>query len=77
MHNTAVAQKLNFFEFFCCYVLYFLKYAYSSITLKFKIFIIKIPKDLLCIYLFFYAVFITVYHFKAVQDDISAKTVPI
>ena len=44
---------------------------------KFKIFIIKILNDSLYIVLVFYAVFVTVYYVKAVQDDISAKTVPI
>ena len=36
--------------------------------IKFKIFVIKIPR---------YLLFILVYHVKAVQTDISAKTVPI
>ena len=45
--------------------------------LNFKIFIIKIQKDLLFIFLVFHADFVTVYHVKAVQDDLSAKTVPI
>ena len=44
---------------------------------KLKIFIIKIPKDFFFIFLVFNAVFITVYHDKAVRDDISAKSVPI
>ena len=38
---------------------------------------IKIPKDSLFIVLVLNAVLINVYHVKAVQDDISAKTVPI
>ena len=44
---------------------------------KFKIFIMKIPKDSLFILLVLNAVFITVYLVKAVQDDIAAKTIPI
>ena len=75
--NTTVALKPNFMSFLL-YVLYFFKYVYSSITLKIiKIFIIKIPKDSLFIFLGLNAVFITVHHDKAVHDDISAKAVPI
>ena len=44
---------------------------------KFKIFIIKIPKDSPFILLVLNAVFINVYHVKAVQDDIPVKTVSI
>ena len=44
---------------------------------KYKIFVIKITKDSLYIFLVLNAFFITVYHVKAVQDDISAKTIPI
>ena len=35
---------------------------------------LKMPKDSLIIFLGLNAVFITVYHVKAVEDDISAKT---
>ena len=42
-----------------------------------EIFMIKIQKYLLFIFLVLNAVFLTVYPVKAVQDDISAKTVPI
>ena len=42
--------------------------------LKLKNFIIKIPADSFSyMYLVLYAVFITVYHVKAIQDDISTK----
>ena len=58
-------------------VLYFFKYAYSSITLRFKMFITKFPTDSLLIILVLNAVFITIYDVKAVQDVISAKIVPI
>ena len=40
---------------------------------KFKIFIIKITKDLLYIFVVFIAVFVILYYVKAVQDDISTK----
>ena len=77
MHNKPkVALKPTFFEplVVMCYIS--LK-KYFSITLKFKIFITKIPRDSLFIFLVFNAVFVTLYHVKAVEDDISAKTVPI
>ena len=35
------------------------------------------PKDLLSIFLVLNAVFIPIYYVQAVQDDISAKTIPI
>ena len=46
---------------------------------KFKIFIIKIPTDSIFIHLVLNAVCLsaTVYHVKADQYDISAKTIPI
>ena len=43
---------------------------------KIKIFIIKIPKDSLYIFLVLNAVFISIHHFKAVKDEISAKNFP-
>ena len=56
----------------------FFKYAYYSLTLRLhKIFIVKIPKDSRFIFLVLNAVFITVFHVEAVQDDISAKYFPI
>ena len=68
MHaNTAVALKPNFMSFLLLCAPYFFKYTYSS----------KIPKDSLFIFLVLNAFFITVNHVKAVQDDISTKTVPI
>ena len=76
MHtNTTVALKTNFMSSWLCgnslnmHILRALS--------KFKIFIIKIPKDSLDMFLILNAVFIAVYHVKAVQDDISAKTIPI
>ena len=80
MHtNTIVALKPNFMSsLLLCAV--FLKICIMYILqlfLEFKIFIIKIPKNSLFIFLVFNAVFITVYHVKAAQDDISTKTVPI
>ena len=57
MHtNIRVALKPNFMIY-----LYFLKCAFSSITIKTKIFITKIPKDSLFIFLVLNAVFIIVY----------------
>ena len=41
--------------------------------LRFKIFIMKIPKDSHFIFLILNAFFITVYHFKAVRVDIFTK----
>ena len=76
MHtNTTVALKPNFMSSLLLYIL--LNYAYFSITLQFKIFIIKIQRDSLFIFLVLNSVLITVYHVKAVRDDITAKTVPI
>ena len=40
-------------------------------------FIIKIQKDSLFVHFVLNALFIIVYHVEAVQDDISAKTVPV
>ena len=57
----------------CCYVLYFFKYAYSSNTLKILKFHNKDPNGFAIIFLVLNAVFITEYHSKAVQDDISEK----
>ena len=65
MHtNTTVALKPNFMHFL-------------QSLLKFKNFLINIPKDLLFIFLVLNGIFFTVYHVKAFQDDISAKSVPI
>ena len=47
-----------------------------SSLLKLKIFIIKISKDSIFIFLVLNAVFITVYHVRFGQDDISARTAP-
>ena len=44
---------------------------------KFKIFIIKIPEDLPEIFLVINSTLTPLCHVKAVQDDISPKTVPI
>ena len=61
--------KCHFYEFLV---------VICSISLKkLKIFIIKIPKDSLFIFLVLHAVIVTFYHVKVVQDDISAKSVPI
>ena len=71
MHTyTTVAIRPNFMSsvLLCAVFLY--------ICLNFKIFIIKIQKDSLLIFLVLNSVFITVYHVKAVQDDISVKLFP-
>ena len=69
------STKTNFYDFLvvmCCIPL---NMHILQSLLKFKIFIIKIPKDLLFIFFILNAHFITAYNVKAVQDDISA--VPI
>ena len=58
----------------CCISLYM--HIFQK-PLKLKIFVIKMPKDLLFILMVLTAVFITVCRVKAVQDDISEKTIPI
>ena len=75
--HTNINTKIEFYEFLvvmCCNSLNV--HILRSLE-KLIIFIIKIPKDLHFIFFFLNAVFITVYHVKAVQDDISAKAVPI
>ena len=73
--NTAVAIK-PYFMSSLFYVLYFFKYAYSSITPEIQNFHNKDPKRFAFHILFLNAVFITIYHVKAVQDDITANTFP-
>ena len=76
MHiNTAVAPK-PYFMSSLLYVLYFFKYVYSSITLKIQNFHNRYPKRFAFHILFLNAVFITVYHDKAVQDDITVNYFP-
>ena len=72
-----VALKTNL-RLPCCYMccISFNMNILQSLV-KFKTCIIKIPKHSLFLFLALNVVFITVYHVKAVQDDISAKTVPI
>ena len=76
MHiNTTVALKTNFmsslFAVLCC--IYLNTHIIQSLF-KFEIFIIKIPNDSPFILLVLnFAVFITVYHVKAGQDDTSEK----
>ena len=71
MHtNNKVAIKPIFMSsFMCCISLYI---NHSQILNLHN----KIPKDSLFIFLVLNAVFVNLYHVKAVQDDISAKTVP-
>ena len=45
--------------------------------LKFKILIITVPRYWLLILLVLNTVFMPLFHVKAVQDDIPAKSVPI
>ena len=76
MHtNTTVALKLNFISSLLCCIS--LNSHILQLLFKFKIFIIKIPNDSPFILLILNAVFITVYHVKAVEDDISVNAVPI
>ena len=73
MHtNTTVALKPN--EFLSCISL---NMHFLQSLLKFKNFIITIPRYLLFIFLVKNTVFMSVYHVKAVKDDISVKSVPI
>ena len=58
------------------YVLYFFKYVYSSITIKNQNFHNRDPKRFAFFILILNAVFITVYHVKAVQDDITGNNFP-
>ena len=71
------STKTQFYEFLVllCFISLIMHFLQSF--LKFKIFIIKILRYLLFILLVLNTVFIPVEHVKAVQDDISAKTVPI
>ena len=57
----------------CCRVLYFLKYALSSIPLR--ILNLYNQKYLLLIFLFKFAVFIPICQVNVVEDDISSKTI--
>ena len=76
MHiNTAVAIK-PYFMSSLLYVLYFFIYVYSSITPEIQNFQSKDPKRFAFHIFFFNAVFITVYHVKAFQDDITANYFP-
>ena len=78
MHtNTTVALKPNFMSSLLYSAVLLKNIHILQSLLKIKIFIIKIPTDLLFTCLVFNAVFIILYHVKAVQDDISAKSVPI
>ena len=69
--------KTQFYEFLAVMCCISLNMHILRALSKFKISIIKIPKDSLYIFLVLNAVFITVYHIKAVQDNISAKSIPI
>ena len=80
MHNDTTYicnPQTRFYKFLvvmCCISLYM---HFLSSLLKIKIFTIKFPKDSLFLLLVLNSVYITVYHAKAVQVDIFAKTVPI
>ena len=75
--GTCNRTKTQFNEFFVVlWCIYINVYILQSLQ-KFKISIIKFPKYLLFIFLVLNAVFISIYHLKAAQDDISARTVPI
>ena len=61
-----------------CITLFFFKYTFSSITVDIqKLHNKYIKRFKLFIFFFLNAVFNTLYHVKAVQDDIYVKTVPI
>ena len=72
MHTIiGVALKTNFMSS----LLYFLRYAFSSITPKILNLHNKSPKIFSLICLVLNAVLIPISHVKAVQDDISSKTI--
>ena len=80
MHNiTTVTLTPNFFLVYLLLCAAFLSPNMHILQylFKFKIFIIKIQKDSLFLFLVLNAALITAYHAKAVQDDISAETVLI
>ena len=58
----------------CCI---YLNMNFLKSLLKFKIIVIKISKDSIFIFFVLNAVFIVLYHGKAVRDDISAETISI
>ena len=68
--------KTLLYEFIVVMCCISLNMQYLQSLLKFKIFKIKIPNDSLFIFLILNAFLITVYHFKAVQDDIFVKLFP-
>ena len=77
MHtNTPVQLKPNLMSSLFFFVMYFIKYTFSLITLNIKTLHSKDPKRL-TFHIFGLKCFINAYHFKAVHDDLSAKTVPI
>ena len=80
MHNkTAIALKPNFMSslFLCAIFLLICIMHIPELLLKFQIFMIKLPKYLPFKFLASNAFFSIIFHIKAAQDDISAKTVPI
>ena len=76
-HYITVALKTNFMSSLLLCAVFLLICIFFNHSKKFKIFIIKIPKDSLFTFLVLNVVFNPLYHVKAVQDDISAKAVPI
>ena len=60
--KTHTSTKTKFYEFL--------------VVVVFLLSLIEDPKDLLFIFLVLNAIFMTLYHVKAVQDDIFAKLLP-
>ena len=79
MHTNTYnsSTKAQFYEFLVVMCCISINMQILQSLLIFKIFIIKIAKDSLSMSLVLNSVFITVYHVKAVRDDISTKPVPI
>ena len=74
-HNSRT--EIQFYEFLVVMACISFDIHFPYSLLIFKIFKVKLSKYLLFIFLVLNAFFICLCHVKAVQDDISAKTVPI
>ena len=74
-HNSST--KTQFYKFLIVMCCISLNMNFLQSVEKLKIFIIMIQKDLLFILSIKNVAFIPICHVKAVQDDISAKSVPI
>ena len=76
-NTTTVALKPNFMSSLLLYAVFPKICIMSSITLKIKNLHNIDPKSSLSSVFVLIAVFITLYHIKGVQDDISGNAIPI